>query len=99
MPQDGFIDENKPWPYTDLATVESQRNDLTAEEFPDGPYGAPLLTESLGKSSPWRADQRPPNRFDYENRTLHKGMERGYDGDQGEGNAAPDTFGSGAGDG
>lgn len=76
--------------YTDLSTVESQRNDLTAEEFPEGPYGADLLSESLGKSSPWRADQRPTNRFDYENRHLHEGMSRHFEGDSGEGNADPD---------
>lgn len=64
--------------YTDVSTVESQRNDLTAEEFPEGPYGSSLLTESLGKSSPWRADQRPPNRFDYENRELHDELKRDY---------------------
>lgn len=64
--------------YTDLSTVESQRNDLTAEEFPEGPFGSSLMTESLGKSSSWRADQRPPNRFDYENRELHQELKRDY---------------------
>uniref|UniRef100_A0A4Y8Q1Z8 Cytosolic protein n=1 Tax=Paenibacillus athensensis TaxID=1967502 RepID=A0A4Y8Q1Z8_9BACL len=66
---------------TDLATVESQRNDLVAEEFPDGPYGTPLPVESLGKSTPWREDQRPPNRFSYENRELHEGLQRNFPGD------------------
>jgi hypothetical protein len=61
---------------TDLATVESQRNDLTAEEFPEGPYGSSLRVETLGKSSPWRQDQRPPNTFSYENRDLHEGLPR-----------------------
>ncbi|XEC93440.1 hypothetical protein AB6A23_18995 [Paenibacillus tarimensis] len=88
---DGFIHEKKR-KYTDFANVESSRNDLMAEEFPEGPYGADLITESLGKSSIWREDQRPPNRFDYENRELHEGLERGYDGDGGEGNAAPELF-------
>ncbi|MGE7827374.1 hypothetical protein [Paenibacillus sp. NPDC093718] len=64
--------------FTDLSTVESQRNDLTAEEFPEGPYGSDLRSDSLGKSTPWRKDQRPPNRFDYENRGLHKEMKRDY---------------------
>jgi hypothetical protein len=71
----------KKQPTTDLATVESQRNDLTAEEFPEGPYGSTMLVESLGKSTPWREDQRPPNRFSYENRELHAGLERNYPGD------------------
>ncbi|WP_233566807.1 hypothetical protein [Cohnella endophytica] len=65
----------------DLATVESRRNDLLAEEFPEGPYGAPILTETLGKNTPWREDQRPPNPFSFENRELHAGMDRGYPGD------------------
>jgi hypothetical protein len=71
-----YRDDRHPTP--DLSTVESQRNDLLPEEFPEGPYGSPLLTESLGKSSPWRPEQRPPNRFTYENRRLHEGMGRGY---------------------
>ncbi|MGC6585731.1 hypothetical protein ACPV3A_12300 [Paenibacillus sp. Dod16] len=73
----GFEKEERD-KFTDLTTVESQRNDLTAEEFPEGPYGSSLRTETLGKSSPWRADQRPPNSFDYENRGLHKEMKRDY---------------------
>lgn len=65
----------------DLSTVESQRNDLAPEEFSEGPYGSDLRSESLGKSSPWRADQRPPNRFDYEDRNLHMGIKRDYPGE------------------
>jgi hypothetical protein len=80
MTKDGFMDEDRD-EYTDLSTVESQRNDLTAEEFPEGPYGSSIETESLGKSTPWRRDQRPPNRFSYENRQLHAGMPREYPGD------------------
>lgn len=73
--QEGFIRERRS-DYTDVSTVESQRNDLTAEEFPEGPYGSALLAESIGKSTPWRKDQRPPNRFTYENRGLHEGLPR-----------------------
>ncbi|RED66484.1 hypothetical protein [Cohnella phaseoli] len=75
-----FYPENKQ-PSTDLATVESQRNDLASEEFPEGPYGSPAPMHAIGKSSPWRDDQRPPNPFSYENREFHAGMERGYPGD------------------
>jgi hypothetical protein len=74
---EGFEHENKQ-PYTDLSTVESGRNDLTAEEFPEGPAGSSLKSESLGKSTPWRDTQRPPNRFAYENRKLHQGLPRSY---------------------
>lgn len=66
--------------YTDVSTVESQRNDLIAEEFPEGPYGSSLSSDTLGKSSPWREDQRPPNRFNFENRQLHEGLPRQYPG-------------------
>lgn len=79
MPKD-FIEEDHS-KYTDLATVESRRNDLTAEEFPEGPYGMSLESESLGKSTPWREDQRPPNRFSYENRELHEGLPRVFPAD------------------
>jgi hypothetical protein len=67
---------------TDLATVESQRNDLVPEEFPDGPYGSGALTSgTFGKSTPWREDQRSPSPYTYENRELHEGMQRNYPGD------------------
>lgn len=75
--QEGFIPERRS-NYTDVDSVESKRNDLTAEEFPEGPYGADLLTETLGKSSPWRQDQRPQKRFAYEYRNLHEGLPRVY---------------------
>lgn len=65
----------------DVSTVLSQRNDLTAEEFPEGPYGSALSVASLGKSTPWRDDQRSPNSYMYENRELHAGHERDYPGD------------------
>jgi hypothetical protein len=78
--QTGFIEEHRN-EYTDLATVESQRNDLTAEEFPEGPYGSSMISESLGKRSPWRRDQRPPNSFTWENREFHEGLSRQYPGD------------------
>lgn len=77
---DRFINEDRE-PYTDVSTVESQRNDLIPEEFPEGPYGSDLLAESLGKSTPWRFDQRSSNRFGYENRTLHEGIDRDYPGE------------------
>ncbi|MCY9666110.1 hypothetical protein M5X11_14230 [Paenibacillus alginolyticus] len=76
----GFIPEYRD-DFTDLETVESQRNDLIPEEFPEGPYGTSLNTESLGKSSPWRKDQRPSNPFSYENRELHEGIKRDYPGE------------------
>ena len=40
----------------------------------------PCCLSRLGKSSPWRADQRTAHRFDYENHELHEGEERDYPG-------------------
>lgn len=72
-----FLEEDRS-EYTDVAAVESMRNDLTAEEFPEGPYGSSIVTEELGKSTPWLEDQRPPAQFTYENRELHEGLPRQY---------------------
>jgi hypothetical protein len=77
---DRFIHEDRRQS-TDVSTVESQRNDLIPEEFPEGPYGSGLQVETLGKSKPWRIDQRSPNRFDYENQALHAGLSREYPGE------------------
>ena len=74
--------------YQDLSTVESQRNDLTFEEFPEGPYGSSLLSETLAKSSPWRMNQRSSKPFGYENRELHSGIGRDYPGEDDYANAA-----------
>ena len=78
---DKATEESREASYTDLSTVESQRNDLTFEEFPEGPYGADLHEDEPVKSSPWRPEQRQPNRFGYENRELHGSQERDYPGD------------------
>lgn len=89
--KDKFLPEVRR-PYTDVSTVESQRNDLTFEEFPEGPYGSSLLSESLGKSSPWRADQRTAHRFDYEYHELHEGEDRDYPGQDVFDESVPDDM-------
>lgn len=76
---------------TDLSTVESQRNDLAVEEFPEGAEGNALKSESLGKSTPWRPEQRSTGRFDYENHELHKGLQREYPGEDVFDERIPDT--------
>ncbi|WP_312853906.1 hypothetical protein [Thermoactinomyces mirandus] len=45
--------------YRDLKTVESYRNEMIPEEFPDGSYGA-STSQKPGKSSPWRPSMLPP---------------------------------------
>ncbi|RCW42371.1 hypothetical protein [Paenibacillus prosopidis] len=64
--------------YSELATVESRRNELTAEEFPEGPYGSCIPSEDIGKSTPWRQDQRVSNPYGYENKNLHEGLPREF---------------------
>lgn len=64
--------------YSEIATVESQRNELTAEEFPEGPYGSSLLSDTVGKSTPWRDDQHVSNPYGYENKNLHDELPREY---------------------
>jgi len=68
----------------DLGTVESRRNELIPQEFPEGPYGspAPINSSTLGDRSPWREDQHAIDAFDYENRELHAGLDRDYPGDR-----------------
>lgn len=73
-----FREKKKEDAFADVSTVRSQAHDLTAEEFPEGPYGSSLEVESLGKSTPWHSDQHGPNPFGYENRTLHEGLPRLY---------------------
>lgn len=69
--------EKKPFD-SELATVESQRNELTAEEFPEGPYGSCIVTKNIDKSTPWRKDQHVSNPYGYENKNLHEGLPREY---------------------
>lgn len=64
--------------YSDLQTVESQRNEIYLEEFPEGPYGSPTNELFLGKATGWEEGQYSTNvRFGYENRELHQGLDRG----------------------
>ncbi|WP_127585038.1 hypothetical protein [Paenibacillus koleovorans] len=74
--EEGFLYEERD-AYSDLATVESQRNDLAVEEFPEGPFGSSIISKTLGKSTPWRRGQRSTSAFTYENRELHEGLDRG----------------------
>ncbi|OUM86449.1 MAG: hypothetical protein BAA01_06800 [Bacillus thermozeamaize] len=62
--------------YRELETVVSQRSEIIAEEFPEGPYGAPFNEEHLGKTTPWEGGMHAAPQFTYENRTFHAGLER-----------------------
>jgi hypothetical protein len=64
--------------YTDFANVEVQNYFLTAEEFPEGPYGSPIKADKIvkNKETPWKEGQQYYSNFTYENRTLHEGLPR-----------------------
>ncbi|WP_028610025.1 hypothetical protein [Paenibacillus harenae] len=71
-------EDEKDAGFSELATVESRRNELTAEEFPEGPYGSSIPSVDIGKSTPWRKDQRVSNPYGYENKDLHEDLPREY---------------------
>ncbi|MBD1370869.1 hypothetical protein IC620_00645 [Hazenella sp. IB182357] len=72
------MNEQKKW--RDLGTVESQRDELVPEEFPEGPVGAATNEARLGKDSPWREGQHASPRFTYEVREFHAGLKRQFPG-------------------
>jgi hypothetical protein len=66
--------------YSDLSAVESQRNEIIPEEFPEGPYGASTDEARLGKATGWEKGQHVISAFSYEGRDFHQGLERQYPG-------------------
>lgn len=67
--------------YTELSTVESQRNEILPEEFPEGPFGAATNEERLGKATGWEPRQHSTTtRFTYETREMHEDLPRQYPG-------------------
>ncbi|MFN2745028.1 MULTISPECIES: hypothetical protein [Bacillus] len=68
--------------YEDLSNVETQREFLAAEEFPEGAYGAAAgKNEPVeNKETPWREGQQYYSNFTYEFRNLHQGLPRQYPG-------------------
>ncbi|WP_132768022.1 hypothetical protein [Tepidibacillus fermentans] len=61
--------------FSDVGTVESQRDNLLPEEFPEGPYGSPI-NRSLEKDTPYLESQRATSNFTYEYKQFHEGIER-----------------------
>ncbi|MEH7548701.1 MULTISPECIES: cytosolic protein [Bacillaceae] len=68
--------------YTELSNVEKQQNYLTAQEFPEGPYGTPIRKNQpvQNKSTPWENGQRYYSNFNYENKSLHQDIPRQMEG-------------------
>lgn len=67
--------------YTDFSNVEKQRNYLTAEELPEGPYGSPIGKKDSvhNKETPWHEGQRHYSAYNYENKSLHQDIPRQMD--------------------
>jgi len=68
--------------YTELSTVEKQQNVLTAQEFPEGPYGSSIRKDEpvQNKSTPWKEGQRKYSAFNYEFKSLHEELPRQMEG-------------------
>lgn len=64
--------------YHDLPNVEKQQDFLTAEEFPEGAFGAPTGTDKPveNKSTPWKEGQQYYSAYTYEFRNLHQDLPR-----------------------
>ncbi|CAJ1001762.1 MULTISPECIES: hypothetical protein [Bacillales] len=61
--------------YSELSVVESQRNEIIPEEFPEGPYGA-ATNDKLGKATGWEPGQHAISNFTYEYRNFHQNLPR-----------------------
>jgi len=68
--------------YTDFSNVETQKTFLTAEEFPEGPFGSSInKTKPVSnKDTPWKHGQQYYSNFTYENRTMHQDLPRQFPG-------------------
>ncbi len=82
--------------YTDFSNVETMRNFLTFEEYPEGPYGTERGKDTPveNKSTPWKDGQRTYSNFNYEFKSLHQDLPRQFPGahpthDDKEENAEP----------
>ncbi|WP_170008063.1 cytosolic protein [Bacillus fonticola] len=65
--------------YTDFSNVETMRNFVAPEPFPEGPYGAPRGENEpvVNKTTPWEEGQRYYSAYNYENKSLHADIPRG----------------------
>ncbi|MFC4618392.1 cytosolic protein [Camelliibacillus cellulosilyticus] len=68
--------------YTNFSNVETQRQFLTAEEFPEGCYGQPSGADEpvSNKNTPWREGQQYYSNLSYEYRNLHQDLPRKFPG-------------------
>ncbi|UJL45188.1 hypothetical protein KFZ58_12295 [Virgibacillus sp. NKC19-16] len=64
--------------YSDFSNVDSRRNTLIPEEYPEGPFGSTIHKDEKveGKSTPWREGQKRDSAFVYPDRDLHDDLPR-----------------------
>ncbi|ETI68692.1 hypothetical protein [Neobacillus vireti] len=76
------MEEENSSKYTELSNVEKQQNFLTAQEFPEGPYGSTFRVNDTVqiKSTPWKEGQRRYSAYNYEFKSLHQNLPRQMDG-------------------
>lgn len=63
--------------FSDLSTVESQKDNLLPEEYPEGPYGS-SINRKLGKDGDFLESQRATSAFNYEYKDFHENISRVY---------------------
>ncbi|MDP4105992.1 MAG: cytosolic protein [Bacillota bacterium] len=68
--------------YFDFTNVEKQKGYLTAEEFPEGPFGSAFRKDEpvQNKSTPWEEGQRYYSAFNYEVKSFHQDIPRQWPG-------------------
>lgn len=79
---DKVTDKDTRQEYSDLSNVETMRNFLIPEEFPDGSYGSSIRQDAPVelKSTPWEEGQRRHSAFNYEFKSMHQDLPRQFPG-------------------
>lgn len=64
--------------YEEFSNVQKQREQLIPEEFPEGPVGSPIHSETpvSGKSTSWEKGQHRTSAFIYPDKEKHQKLER-----------------------
>jgi hypothetical protein len=68
--------------YFGFSNVETMKNTIIPEEFPEGPFGSPINKKNPveNKSTPWRDGQRTYSAYNYEFKSLHQNLPRQMEG-------------------
>lgn len=64
--------------YSDFSNVDSMRNNLIPEEFPEGPSGSTIRKdeEVESKSTPWKEGQKRESAYVFPYKELHDDLPR-----------------------